>query len=167
MSYTIKCDDGDFIMDSAGRYVMASGQEKLAQDIAESLLNNYDPDFPTYYNGSQLYIVDQSPSLISTIGAEEFIRSTVEDAIDRLRNLQDEDDYLEESERIDHISELTVNKVGPMSYTFYLRVIAADESDVPIEPFTITLRQQLPASLDKEYGFFVPQGQDTNTKPYL
>jgi ABC-type amino acid transport system permease subunit len=32
------------------------GQEKTAQDIAESLLNNYDEEFPMYYNGSTLYV---------------------------------------------------------------------------------------------------------------
>lgn len=167
MSYTIKCDDGDLIMDAAGRYVVVYGLEKVAQDIAESLLNNYDPEFTTYYNGSQLYMADANPMLVSTIGAEEFIRSAVEDAISRLQDLQDEDDYIDDTEKIDHISQLTVDQVGPMSYTFYLRVITASEDDLPLDPFTISLAQQLPDSLSKAQGFFAPSGQDTGTKPYL
>ena len=167
MSYTIKCDDGDLIMDSAGRYVVVYGQEKVAQDIAESLLNNYDPEFPTYYNGSELYRVDATPMLIATIGAEDFIRSAVESAIERLQDLQDEDDYVDEEEKIDHIAQLTVDKVGPMSYTFYLRVVTESEDDIPLPSYTVSLSQQLPAALSKDFGYFVAAQQETDTKPFI
>lgn len=147
MSYTIKCDDGDMIMESTGRYRAVFGREKCAQDIAESLLNNYDEQFTMYYNGSTLYKVDQHPNLIGAIGAEEFIRTSVSDSIARLQDAQDNDDYVSEDEKIDHIAHLTVTQIGMMSYTFDLRAITESTEQVVVDDFTISLAQQLPSSL--------------------
>jgi len=166
MSYTIKCDDGDLIMDVTGRYRAAFGREKCAQDIAESLLNNYDEEYTMYYNGSTLYKIDQHPNLISTIGAEEFIQTSVGEAVTRLMDAQDNDDYVDETEKIDHVDHLIVNQIGLMSYTFDLRVITESTEPVVVDDFTISLAQQLPSALSQGFGVFLPAGQDSGSKPY-
>jgi hypothetical protein len=167
MSYTIKCDDGDLIMDVTGRYRAIFGQEKCAQDIAESLLNNYESEFPMYYNGSSLYQIDYNPSFVDAIGAEAFIQASVSESVERLMDLQENDDYVDAAEKIDRVAQLSVQRIGMMTYTFYLHVVTEDDSNVTVDDFTISLAQQLPASLSQGFSNFLPAGQNTNSKPFV
>ena len=149
MSLTLKCDDGDLMVSTGGRFMIVTGIEKCAQDIAESLLNNWDPETSVYYNGSELYLIDSDPVSLDAISAEERIRFAVESSVDRLIDLQDEDSYAEADELIQEIRELWVRNLGKSSYGFFLRVITESEDDVPLN-FTINLSQQLPSSLEAQ-----------------
>ena len=155
MSFTIKCDNGDLMTTIAGSYAIISGIEKCAQDIAESLLNNYDPEIELYYNGSELYKVGDDPTILDTIGAEELIEVAVADAMERLKDLQDNDLYIDEDESIDEIRRLDVDKVGYFSWRFFLYVITESEEFIPAN-YDITLSQQLPASLADDFSKFIP-----------
>lgn len=148
MSYTLKVQDGDLVTDTANKYVVISKLEKCAQDIMESLLNNWDEDSDQYYNGSTLYIVEQHPTRFDVIGAEEFIRSAVEDSIERLQNSQDEDDFVDEEEKIEEVAELTVwrDDDAKTSWNFFLRVLTESENFVPMS-FEVTAEQQLPSGV--------------------
>lgn len=164
MSITIKVDNGDMVADSRGVYATVRGVEKCAQDIAESLLNNWDSDIPPPYNGSDLYLIDRNPVDSTDAGVETLVYKMVDDAIDRLMDLQDVDDYVDVDEVIDRIDLLTVKKVGPMSWYFYLRVITESEEFVPYD-YQIQLSQQLPDSVAAELPRFLP-GTD-RSKTYM
>jgi len=153
MSYTLKCDDGDLIKDASGRYQVIAGLHKVSQDIAEALLNNYDSEAETYYNGSELYRVGEQTTILGTIGVEEWVHTMVMESMDRLQDLQDDDEYIDEDESIDDIQELTVDKVGYLSWRFILRVVTESADNIPMN-FDISLSQQLPNSLAEEFDKF-------------
>lgn len=161
MSYTLKCDDGDLMLTTVGGYAVISGLEKVAQDIAESLLNNSDPDLEMYYNGSELYRIGEQPAMLHTIGVEEWIHTAVMESLDRLIDSQDEDSFVDEEESIDEIKELTVEQVGTLSWRFMLRVLTESDQNVPMN-FDITLSQQLPDSLADTFDKFVIKYQTSN-----
>jgi len=165
MSYTLKCDDGDLIVNAAGGYSVIFGLEKVAQDIAESLLNNTDPDAETYYNGSELYQIGDQTTILSTIGVEEWVHTMVMESMERLMDNQDEDDYIDEEESIDTIRELTVEKVGFLSWRFMLRVITESAQNVPMN-FDIALSQQLPDSLADEFDQYALKYQISSPSFY-
>jgi len=148
MSFTIKCDDGDLVTDTANKYVVIDKLEKCAQDLAESLLNSWDPEFEQYYNGSELYKIDENPTMFDDIGAEEFIRNAIEESVARLQDLQDADEFVDPEEAIDDIATLKVAKVPDSKSTwyFYLKVLTESEDFVE-QDFDISLEQQLPASV--------------------
>lgn len=148
MSITLKCDDGDLLVSTTGAFILIDGMQKCAQDIAESLLNNWDPDISNWYNGSELYLIDEDPATLSLVSAEERIRFSVEESILRLQDLQEADDYADEDEIIDEIRTLMVQRVGFMTFGFYLGVVTASEEFVP-QNFFINLAQQLPSTFDE------------------
>jgi len=148
MSYTIKVQDGDLVTDTANKYVIIDKLEKCAQDVMESLLNNWDGDSEQYYNGSTLYVVEQHPTRFDIIGAEEFIRAAVEESIERLQNLQDEDDFVDEEEKIEEVAELNVwrDHDSKTTWNFFLRLLTESE-DYVAQNFEVTAEQQLPANV--------------------
>jgi hypothetical protein len=149
LSNTLKCDNGDLMVATAGRFLVVTGIEKCAQDMAESLLNNWDPNELMWYNGSELFLIDADPSSLDAISAEERIRVAVEKAIDRLIDLQEDDNYVDPDEKIEEIRELWVRSLGKSSYGFFLRVVTESEENVPLG-FSIELSQQLPSSLETQ-----------------
>ncbi len=149
MSITIKCDDGDLIVATTGAFVIIGGLHKCAQDVAESILNNFDPDLINWYNGSELYLIGGDPATLHLITAEERIRFAVEDSISRLQDLQHADDLADEDELIEELRTLLVQKVGTMTYGFYLGLVTASDQLVERD-FAINLTQQLPNSFDQD-----------------
>lgn len=169
MSTTIKCDNGDLFVGTSGRFILVDGIEKCAQDIAESLSNNWDEEGDQYYNGSELFLLmrDQS-SAIAGIAIEERIRSAVEDAVFRLMDMQEADDYVDEDELIEQIRELWVQRLGvDGSYAFFLRVITMSELELPMN-FDITLTQMLPPGVERveDSLSFSPANQGRNESVY-
>jgi len=154
MSYTLKCDNGDLISDASGSYTSISGLHKVSQDVAEALLNNYDPEVVTYYNGSELYRVGEQTTILNTIGVEEWVHTMVMEAMDRLQDLQDDDEYIDEDESIEDVTELTVNKAGYLSWRFILRLVTESADNIPLN-FDISLSQQLPDDLAEEFNTFI------------
>lgn len=167
MSITLKCDNGDLIVSTGGTFIFINGLEKCAQDIAESLLNSWDVDLVQYYNGSELYRVAEDPETLTLISAEERIRLAVDDSIDRLIDLQEADDFVDEDEQIDEVRDLLVERVGFMTYAFYLNVVTASEEQVPLD-FFIELTQQLPTTFDQDavLGDLLSQPQNADNAPY-
>lgn len=144
--------DGDLFMDRAGQSVTVEGIEKCAQDMAEALLNNYDPEDPPPYNGSELYTIDgMVPEAPSDLGISSMIERMATDAIERLMDFQQNDPYVDDDELIDEIRDMRVWKIGELSWAFHAFCIT--ESDEPAEVgFDISLDQQLPGTIIAE-GF--------------
>jgi hypothetical protein len=150
MSVTLKLEYGDWVLQSDGTFQTCTGMEKCAQDVGESLQNNYDEDDPSWFNGSTLYLIMNNPQLSveEGLGVEMQIRTAVEDAVLRLMELQDEDEYVDDSERISEIRSLMVRKVGASTYFFYLYLI--NDMDQPIErTFRLKLLEGLPPGIDE------------------
>ncbi len=148
MSATIMVSNGDLAVTVGGAFVVISGIHKCAQDIAEALLNNWDPEGANTYNGSELYLIQENPSMLSSLTAEERIRSAVDDAVDRLRDSQSDDEYADDDEIIEEIRELWASKLGDFTYGFSLRAITASFAEVPMG-FKVRIDQQLPAGVDE------------------
>jgi hypothetical protein len=123
MSETIKMANGDIVLDSAGRTIVIDGPEKCAQDIAESLLNNYDPQDPPYHNGSELYKLDEMTTTLASFGIPSTIESMVHDAIARLMDLQAQDAAITDEELISEIRYIRVWQIGQLSWAFYAKCI--------------------------------------------
>ena len=160
MSITLKCDDGDLLVDNRGQFIPINGMQKCAQDIAESILNNWNSEDNQWWNGSELYQLERDPSMYADVEAEEQIRYMVEDAVMRLQALQEEDGEVDGDELIEEIRELWVKPLGNMTYGYYIVAITA--SDEKVDPtFTISLSHQLPSSLDSVdmYNFITNTGQ--------
>jgi hypothetical protein len=137
--------DGDLATDSGGRYLNIQGPEKAAQDLAEVLMNNYDPEFPPYWIGSTLFEITANPTEFNTLNAEISIRASVEDAVARLQDLQDVDPFVDDEELITDIHRLEVIRIGDKSYAFFLEV-RVDSDDLLLLEFDVPLGQVLPPS---------------------
>ena len=149
MSVTLKMIDQDLAVSTGGRFITVRGIEKCAQDIAESLLNDWDHSGIAWWNGSELSLIGPDPVDTTVINVEERIRVAVEDAIERLIDLQEDDDYADEDELIAEMRELWVRSLGSSSYGFYLRAITESTEEIPLQ-FEINVGQQLPSGIEEE-----------------
>lgn len=151
MSFTIKMSGGDFEVLPSGRTVDINGLEKCAQDIAESLLNSFDPQNPYYYNGSEFWRLDEPNEAYDMFGVESMIESMAADAVERLMEQQENDGYVDDEELIDTVEFIRVWRIGSMSYAFHLHCVTASQDPVRVG-FDINLEQQLPDSIESTGG---------------
>jgi hypothetical protein len=163
--------DGDFVLLSDGVYDLVEDEEKAAQDIAESLQNNYDSEDPSWFNGSELFRLIGDPAFAvravrAGLTIETLLHSIVEEAIVRLMDLQDEDDYITDKERISEIQTLQVRRLGNgSSYFFYL--VCLNDSNEPIRTdFIIRLIPDLPPGMNEHLAGGTEAIQDV-TKTFL
>ena len=151
MSVTLMLEWGDWVLRPDGVYEVVSGYRKGVQDLAETLQNNYDSEDPTWFNGSELYKIDENPIAINEpgIGVEILIRTAVEEALLRLMDLQNEDSYVDDDEHIVEIRTLSVRRIGASSYFFYLHCVTDTDQEIT-ERFTLRLLPQLPTGLSED-----------------
>lgn len=143
MSVTMKMANGDLVLDSAGRVVVIDGLEKAAQDMAESYLNNYDPEDPPYHNGCELYKLDDQTTTLDSFGIPSVIEAMIHDATVRLMDLQAQDPTITDEELIAEILFIRVWQVGLLSWAFYARCQTNSNEKANVS-FTIDLLNQLP-----------------------
>jgi len=169
MSITLKMVDGDLYVDSAGRYLAIEGIEKCAQDLAETLLNNRDPEFPPWFPGSELYRLTNGDyvKLFSHITPMELIHTFVEDAVYRLMELQDIDPEVDDDEAIVDILLLEVRPFGNLTWVFWL-VVQVDTEEPVKMGFSVDLRQQLPSAIRGDVpDTFGPNTPDAWAKTFM
>jgi hypothetical protein len=155
MSTTLKVHNGDLLLDTAGRFATCQGIEKCSQDIAETLLNNYDPQNPSHYIGSEFYKLDRMTFSAGGLDAITMIETFARDAIKRLMEMQENDTEVDDDELIAKIEYLQVRRIGGLSYAFFLKCVT--DSDLPAEiKFDISLQQQFPSSIARPPGGFAP-----------
>ena len=166
MSITVKCDDGDLVLDDRHAFMPIDGEEKCAQDVGESLLNNWDPDGINWFNGSELYsLIGETPSSLDRVSPDEQIHFIVEEAIMRLQDLQDNDAYVDSEEAIDEIRTIDVFAIGKMTYVFRLELVTLSD-ELLVRQYEISLSQQLPSTQSlAEFRSFVPKSPSDN--PFL
>ena len=120
MGWTLKIVDGQLDLDvNTGLLNTVEGERKCAQDIAECMLQEYDP---VQNYGSYLTAVVANSTAIPFAG-DLFIRHYISQAVDTLKSKQLEDPASTPDERINEISQLlTVTDQDTQTMGFYLKV---------------------------------------------
>lgn len=143
MSVTLRMADGDLFINSAGRAEEVSGADKTAQDLAEVLMTPLDP-LRSY--GSEL--ADLSiPQPVSLFVGKALISKKVDEAIQRLKRMQERDPYAGPDERIDKINRLLVEEIESREFIFWVNVLLVDKTIIGNRILAVSLRHQESARL--------------------
>lgn len=144
MSKTIRMADGDIFINSAGRSEEIEGPDKAAQDIAEVLMTPLD-SLRAY--GSELAALS-IPQPVSVFAGKALISKKVDEAIQRLKRLQEQDPYAGRDERIDKINRLVVEEIEARDFIFWANVLLQDKTVVGNRILAVSLRHQESARLN-------------------
>jgi len=135
MSRTLSIHNGDIqINESTGKPRLILGPVKMAQDLLEELLTEYDP------------VLDRGTKIrqLTNIG---LIQQEVAETVDRVKARQRQNPALSEREQIDTITRLIVQSSDNVNVFFFLEI-----ESVTKDKEQITL-------LKNEQGELVPVGQ--------
>tara|TARA_Y100000817_G_C16724380_1_gene485082 strand:- start:202 stop:696 length:495 start_codon:yes stop_codon:yes gene_type:complete len=143
VSRTLKKVDGDiFLQPSNGRALLISGNEKLAQDAADSLLTDYDPErgYGSRISSLELANSNRSVALIFNRG---FIRQEVRDSLERLQSIQRQrSDQLTAFEAVGEIGTVRVYQASKTGFVFTVNIVPSGGLDrIPLS-FRVNLRHQ-------------------------
>lgn len=137
MSTTIRMADGDIYINSAGRSETIEGTDKCSQDIAEVLMTEVaERDF-----GSELASLT-IPEPVQVFAGRALISKKVDEAIQRLRRMQQQDPYITADEQIERISRLVVEQFGPTDYVFWVNVVLRNTTVTSDQLLGVSLRHQ-------------------------
>ncbi len=96
MSQTLRVSNGDWDIDSRGNPVFITGREKVAQDVANVLLQALNED-STW--GSELGKIEQG-SIIDTVNAHKsMVQTLVTEAMERLILFQEQEEDISDEEK--------------------------------------------------------------------
>lgn len=144
MSITLKKSGGDIVIQASnGRPYWITGVEKLSQDVADVLMTTYNPETGFGHELDSLFNGTNRLSNIGIINAT-YIRNRVEEAISRLRSLQElRRDQIDAFETIDDVSDVQVYTIGSTGYAFTVEVTPLEGPNVAPQTFSINLSHQL------------------------
>jgi len=160
MAGTFRMADGDIFFDVNGRLETIEGFDKVSQDIAESLLTDFDVqrDF-----GCELNLIASDPSF--NVG-EQQASSYVSDAIDRLRAVQRTNATTTKEEEIAIVESIEVHKNDQTEILFGLAVRTTAgpsvESNVRLAPNPVSLEHLLPPSTTQQDQEIRARGANTD-----
>ncbi len=160
MASTFRMVDGDIHFDVNGRLQTIEGFDKVSQDIAESLLTDFDVqrDF-----GCELNRVVADPAF--NIG-EQQASSYVSDSIERLRAFQRTNPTTTKQEEISMVESIEVYKNDQTEILFGLAVLTTAgpsvESNVRLAPNPVRLDHLLPPSTTQQSQEIVAKGANKN-----
>ncbi len=135
--------DGDFFINSAGRTELVDGADKAAQDLAEVLMT---PLSRARAYGSELASLD-IPEPVSAIVGKSLISKKVDEAVQRLKRLQELDPEITDTEQIEKIHKLVVEQIGTGQFIFWVSVLLVDQSIIGEQVLAVSLRHQESARL--------------------
>jgi len=138
MSTTIRMADGDIYLNSAGRGETIAGADKCSQDTAEVLLTPLDAlrDF-----GSELADLNV-PEPVRIFAGRALISKKVDEAIQRLRRLQQTDTQSTADERINKINRIIVEQIASTDFVFWVSLLLEDETILADQLLGVSLRHQ-------------------------
>lgn len=138
MSTTIRMFDGDILIDSAGRAQSITGTDKAAQDIAEVLMTPLDGlrDYGSELAGLNI------PPIISVVAGKALISKKVDEAVQRLRRLQQQDPAVTNDELIESIDRLVIQQFNTGDFLFWVSVLTRDRSTTSQQVLSVSLRHQ-------------------------
>jgi hypothetical protein len=124
MSTTLLVQDGHIVFASAsGLLATVQGNRKCAQDLAESLLQDYDAE-QNYGSFLKDILSNQMPG-----GAQELlVRHYVAEAVKLLEQKQQDDPEVTPDEKIERIEELVTATDDTGLAGFYVRVSTQDDT---------------------------------------
>lgn len=143
MSKTLRMADGDIYINSAGRAEEIEGPDKTAQDLAEILMTPLD-SLRAY--GSELADLN-IPQPVSLFAGKALISKKVDEAVQRLKRLQEQDPYAGPDERIDKINRMVVEQIESRDFIFWVNVLLQDKNVVGDRILAVSLRHQESARL--------------------
>lgn len=108
---TIKISNGKLAIDSDGVIETVSGAQKAAQDLPNSLLVNYKPEFDTGSNLSTIVLTSEV--------AELTLENTIYDAVYRWITRQVNTG---QTDRIQRINRVLTRRVNDTTIVFYIEV---------------------------------------------
>lgn len=143
MSNTLRWSDGDIFINSAGRSEFVDGPDKAAQDLAEVLLQPLDAlrDY-----GSELESLNV-PHPVSLFAGKALISKKVDEAVQRLKRLQEQDPNAGPDETIDKINKLVVQEIASREFIFWVNVLLLDRTIIGNRILAVSLRHQESARL--------------------
>lgn len=145
MSISFKKQDGDLVRTPLGRLQRIQGEEKLAQNVADQLLTDYDPVRGVGCELRQQAAGMTNPGVMPIFG-ESFLARSIEDSIERLSILQANSPRTTDTERVDpNGTDLRIIMPNKKEFMFYLTVKPVKGSPKTIPPYRVRLRQQYPA----------------------
>jgi hypothetical protein len=148
MAGTFRMIDGDIFFDVNGRLEEIANFDKVSQDIAESLLTNFDIDRDY---GSELVLTDTSTQFNVT---KNQVSSYVLDAIERLRSYQRTNQYTTAQEEIAAIEQIEVFQNDQTEITFGLSVVTSAgpviEAGTQLSRTPVSLNQLLPPGTSQQ-----------------
>jgi hypothetical protein len=115
MSVTLAVSNGDLDDNARGAVDLITGRDKLSQDIAQALLSEYDYTRDT---GGKL----ASMKLMGP-GAKALIVGEVTRILNRLKRLQEADQYVTDSEKIASIGDVSCKQLNDTDFQFYANVL--------------------------------------------
>lgn len=143
MSIAFKKEDGDLVLSSVGRLVRIGNQEKLAQEVADEFLTDYDP---VRGRGSELaaYTKNMSGSPMMPMFGEAFLAKIIEDSLNRLAVRKARDPRSVPAEKIDQSkTQIDIRHPTKKTYLFYANVYS--ETGTPYTAaYRVRLRHQYP-----------------------
>ena len=143
MSTSFKKEDGDLVLTSAGRLKGVQGEEKLAQEVGDMLLADYDPGRGTGSNVVLLARRMADPKLMPIFG-EAFIAREVEDGLERLHAMQARDPKTTATERINPgKTKLELRRPSKKEFMFLLTV-SPEQGSPYLVPYRVRFRHQYP-----------------------
>lgn len=143
MGKTIRVADGDVFLNSAGRTESIEGVDKSAQDLAEMLMTPYDPERDY---GSELADLDV-PSSVSVFVGKSLIGKKVDEAVQRLKRMQEQDPYAGADEVIDRVQRLVIKEIQTGDYIFWVGVVTVSGKPIGDRVLAVSLRHQESARL--------------------
>jgi len=138
MSTTLRVFDGDIFLNSAGRSESISGADKATQDIAEVLMTPLDSarDY-----GSELADLN-IPAAVEVFVGKSLVSRKIDEAIQRLKHLQEKDPYATDDETIDSINKLIVDSMGSGDFVFWVSVWLKNRQSTSDSILSVSLRHQ-------------------------
>lgn len=124
MSVTLAVANGDLDDNARGTVPLISGRDKLAQDIAEALISEY--DYKRDANGKLVSMRVTGP------GAKALIQGEVSRILTRLQKLQEQDMFATDSERIAGIGNVQVRQINETDYQFHAAVVTIDGGNLTV-----------------------------------
>lgn len=128
---------------AAGKLQRIGNEEKLAQDVGDMLMSEYDPVRGT---GCELTTKAKnlaSPGVMDLFG-DAFLARIVEDGVGRLQLMQEKDPRTSPTERIDP-SKTTIDIRRPNKHEFLFFLSVTPIRGTPIKvPYRVRLRHQYP-----------------------
>ncbi len=106
--------------------------------------------------GSELTALD-IPQPVTEFAGKALISKKVDEAIQRLRRLQDLDPAITQDERIDRINKLVVDQVASTDFVFWVSVVTADTA-VADNVLAVSLRHQESARFTESVEDLVRRG---------